>query len=200
MYLLTRCLLFLVALQASCLFASPTSETLEERAFLLKPSGEGLQKRLYNIQLTFDGTVSTADQNTINAAFQDMITLATAAANYDFSNTAGNIDGIYRRYFPQGGELKVQALFRYLAGIGQTWGGQQLTRPDFSGLVIKRKTVQGTAQAFTQLSSAQRYNITFCNLGMPPVVPATIATTNFHGTQTSSKMEMLGAIVLHELL
>ena len=199
MYFFNKCALGLLTLQASCFFASPTVESQVEHDIIANLSGHQLGKR-YPIQLNFDNSVSAGDRAIINQGFQDMQALATAAANYDYSNTAGSIDGIYRRYFPNGYEDKVKALFRYLAGIAQTWGNQQLTTPDFGGITIKRSNQMSFNQASTTLTRGQTYDITINRLGFPPVISPSIEALRFRGTKTSIKMEMLGSVILHELL
>lgn len=190
--LFTKYILPLLALHASYSFATPTSENNTEYDV-------GLEKR-YNVALNFANGVSNADQATIQNAFQDMQLLARAAANYDYSNTAGNIDGIYRRYFPQGSEQKVQAMFKFLGGIPQNWGPRPLTSPDFSRITFNKVGLSGTVQAFTQAYNGGGYDITFTSLGFPPVVKGTVQDLNFRGIQTSVKMETVGAILMHELL
>ena len=200
MQFVSRCVVGLIALQASWVWAYPSIDSLNEIDILASRGEDGFVKRLYGINLNFDPSVSRDDRNIIFQAFRDMQTLATAAANYNFQNTAGNTDGIYSRYFPQGSEQKVQALFRFLAGIAQTWGGIQRTTPDFSRITIKRDTGSPLTQAGT-LRTADGYTITIYDLAMSSVVPPSIQSMlPFIETQTSRKMEMLGAIILHELL
>ncbi len=190
----------LIALQASWVWADPLVTSQNDTDVLTSRGEDGLAKRNYNIDLNFHSSVSASDRRLINQGFQDMQTLARAAANYNFQNTAGNVDGIYRRYFPQGSELKVQAMFRFLAGIPQTWGGVARNRPDFSGMTIKRSSAITTYQANTQ-QLGTGHTITFYDNAMPPKVPQSIqAMMPFRETKTSIKMEMLGAIILHELL
>ena len=188
----------LIALQASWIWADPFINSLNVTDIVASRGEDDLVKRNYNINLNFDSSVSAGDQAIITQGFQDMQTLATAAANYDFSNTAGNIDGIYRRYFPQGNQLRVQALFRYLAGIPQTWGGVQRTTPDFSQITIRREKGGLFTQAYVE-RTALGHSITFTDFGMrtPPTIQSLIPFTE---TKTSSKFEMLGAVILHELL
>ena len=201
MYFFKACTIGLLFLQSSLSFAIPTDSLLSKGLSLggRDESGANLQKR-YPIALNFDPSVSGADRTIINQAFQDMQTLAAAAANYNFANSAGNIDGIYVKYFPQGQEQRIQALFRYLAGINQQWGGAQLTTPDFSGFTIKRAADTGNnLQGSCRMTANGRYDITIYDLAMQSISPS-IAALNFQGSKTSAKMESLGSVILHELL
>ena len=130
MYLFGVFILGLVSLQAF----SGLADLLGEQE-----TNSTLNKR-YLVTVNFDPSVNMADQQVFNTAFQDMQLLANAAANYDFSNTAGNIDGIYRRYLPQGFESRVQAMFRYLAGISSNLGWSTVNSARFQS--NNHKTIQ----------------------------------------------------------
>lgn len=201
MWFFKQCAVGLLLLQSSLSFASPTDTDVSTDGILTDrdESGATLQKRNYPINLNFDPSVPAKERPIITQAFQDMQTLSAAAANYNFANSAGNIDGIYVKYFPQGQEARIQALFKYFAGINQQWGGSQLTTPDFSGITIKRAGKLGNLQAECRQTSNTKYDITIYDLGMQGTSPS-IAALNFRGTKTSAKMESLGAIILHELL
>ena len=200
MYFIKQCAIGLLALQNSFSLAIPTDSSQLEDSFLIgrDASNANLQKR-YPIALNYDPSVPANERPIIDQAFQDMQALAAAAASYNFANSAGNVDGIYAKYFPQGQEQKIQALFKYLAGINQQWGGAQLTTPDFSGFTIKREAKSDKLQGSCQQTANGRYDITLYDLAVRQTSPS-IAALNFRGTKTSAKMESLGAIILHELL
>ncbi|KAI9706726.1 MAG: hypothetical protein M1836_003737 [Candelina mexicana] len=201
MWMLTKYALGLLLFQTSFSLASPARGDLSETGKIASPVTYelGLQKR-YPIAVNYDPSVPNNERQVIDQAFQDMQTFATAAANYNFANSAGNIDGIYVKYFPQGREAKIQALFRHLAGIPQQWGGQQLTSPDFSRIIIRREGGGGSDHVLADCRRVRdNYNITIYDLAMRRTSPS-IAAANFRGTKTSTDMESLGAIILHELL
>ena len=163
-----------------------------------------LHKRLPP-NVNFDASVSAADKHTIRRGLEEMVILARAAAQANYAT--GGVDDIYSKYFPQGHAEKIQALFKYLAGIPQQWGGKIHNAPNWDLIIFARKRGPQNEEhgskslADTDLVNGGQYRITIYDIGMPPRYK-TLETRNGNdiGPRTSVKMEVFGGLLMHEVM
>lgn len=145
----------------------------------------------------FHPSVSAGDQVRIREAIREMVDLATAAANIDY--TGGLTRDIYTRWMPVGREDQVKALFKYIAGIPQVWGTHHLNQYDFSQITIARKTLIGVNPLVQAQTIPTTRVITISAFGMQSKMHTEITNQQVKD-YTSFRMEFLGAVLLHELL